>query len=333
MIIYIKKGTKQLDKVLQFLQSYSLQTTFLKGEKEDYISVSGDTSMLDMQHLKKFNCILKVERQQENLRYSSRKYHPEDTILSIKNVEIGGKNIVVMAGPCSIESKEQLEEIASFLSKNQIRVLRGGAFKPRTSPYSYQGMQEEGLRILKEISDKYQMISVSEIMDASQISLFEKYVDIIQVGARNMQNFSLLKQLGKQTKPVLLKRGFANTIEEFLLAAEYIMQSGNPNVILCERGIRTFENQTRFTLDVASIPIIKKIAHLPIIADPSHSSGRYDLVKPLALASIAAGADGLIFEIHNHPEKALSDGAQSLKFAKFKNTISDVKKVAKVVRK
>jgi 3-deoxy-7-phosphoheptulonate synthase len=257
--------------------------------------------------------------------------HPEDTIVDVSGVLFGGENVVMIAGPCSIESRDQLDRIAAQVKRIGATMLRGGAYKPRTSPYSFQGMGEDGLKLLQEIGRKYQMPVVSELVDANDLPLFELYVDMIQVGARNMQNFALLKELGKSRKPILLKRGFANTIEEWLMSAEYIIAGGNPNIVLCERGIRTFEKATRSTLDVSSIPVVKKASHLPVIVDPSHAAGKWDLVESLALAGIAAGADGLIIEVHDDPEHALSDGAHSLKPEKFESTMRKSRLIAKAL--
>ena len=268
---------------------------------------------------------------------ASRAFKPEGTIVRLgpqsRQVEIGGRNIVVMAGPCTVESAEQVSAIAAIMSDCGIRVLRGGAFKPRTSPYSFQGMGEEGLKVLRSAADKYNLLVVSEIMNQTQIPMFLDYVDILQVGARNMQNFDLLKELAKVRRPVLLKRGPSATIEEWLLSAEYIMTGGNHEVILCERGIRTFENYTRNTLDISAIPVIKKLSHLPILVDPSHGTGRRDKVAPMARAAVAAGADGLLIEVHHAPETALCDGAQSLYPAQFRELMGQLNMIAAAVQR
>jgi 3-deoxy-7-phosphoheptulonate synthase len=278
-----------------------------------------------------FECVESVVRIQSPYKQVSRMLHPEDTIVDVSGVLFGGENVVMIAGPCSIESRDQLDRIAAQVKRIGATMLRGGAYKPRTSPYSFQGMGEDGLKLLQEIGRKYQMPVVSELVDANDLPLFELYVDMIQVGARNMQNFALLKELGKSRKPILLKRGFANTIEEWLMSAEYIIAGGNPNIVLCERGIRTFEKATRSTLDVSSIPVVKKASHLPVIVDPSHAAGKWDLVESLALAGIAAGADGLIIEVHDDPEHALSDGAHSLKPEKFESTMRKSRLIAKAL--
>jgi 3-deoxy-7-phosphoheptulonate synthase len=248
-----------------------------------------------------------------------------------KGVAVGGEQIVMMAGPCSVESPEQIETVAALVAKHGARVLRGGAFKPRTSPYSFQGLGLKGLEMLRSAADAHGLLLVSEVMDLTQIPMIIEYVDVLQVGARNMQNYNLLKEIGKVSKPVLLKRGISATLEELLLSAEYIMMGGNYNVVLCERGIRTFESYTRNTLDISAIPVIKKLSHLPIIVDPSHGTGRRDKVPPMARAAVAAGADGLLIEVHNDPEKALSDGAQSLYPAQFEQLIKELRMIAPAV--
>ncbi len=275
-----------------------------------------------------------VNIENENPRYikASRKFHKDNTVIKIDNeTVIGDKDLMIIAGPCSVESYEQLIEIAKRVKKAGAKYLRGGVFKPRTSPYEFQGLGYEGLEILKRVREETGLKIVTEIMSVDDIELFEKEVDVIQVGSRNMQNFDLLKRLGKTKKPILLKRGLASTIEEWLLAAEYIMNEGNPNVILCERGIRTYETTTRNTLDISAIPLVKKVSHLPIIVDPSHASGIRWMIEPLSKAAVAAGADGLIIEVHNNPDKALSDGAQSVTPDMFDNIIKNVKIIATAV--
>jgi 3-deoxy-7-phosphoheptulonate synthase len=262
---------------------------------------------------------------------ASRPFRPDGTVVKAGDVEIGGGRVVVMAGPCSVESRDQIMAIARQVAAAGAQVIRGGAFKPRTSPYSFQGLGEEGLRILREAADAHGLLAVSEVMDASQIALVAAYADILQIGARNMQNYNLLREVGRQTRPVLLKRGVAATIEELLLAAEYVLAAGNPNVILCERGIRTFETYTRNTMDISAIPIVHKLSHLPIIADPSHGTGRRDKVAPMARAAVAAGADGLIIEVHNDPDHALSDGAQSLRPDQFSELMDQLRIIAPAV--
>ena len=262
---------------------------------------------------------------------ASRHFRPEGTIVKVGPVGIGGPQIIVMAGPCSVESRDQIEETARIVAESGAQILRGGAFKPRSSPYSFQGLGEEGLALMRAAADRHSLLMVSEVMDATQIPLLIKYSDILQVGARNMQNFNLLREVGKAEKPVLLKRGIAATVEELLLAAEYVMSGGNYNVILCERGIRTFETATRNTMDVSAIPVCKKLSHLPIVGDPSHGTGRRDMVLPLARAAVAAGADGLIVEVHPDPDHALSDGAQTLTPRLFAEMMQQVRAIAAAV--
>lgn len=263
----------------------------------------------------------------------TREFKPEDTVIGVNGVKIGGKEIIVFAGPCAVEHEKQMLAIAKGIKKSGARILRGGAFKPRTSPYSFQGLGEQGLKILAKARKTTKIPVVTEVMDAESISLISKYADILQVGSRNAQNFSLLKQLGRCDKPVLLKRGMSSTLEEFLSAAEYILKEGNPNVILCERGIRTFETSTRNTLDLSIVPMIKQRTHLPIIVDPSHGTGLRNLVSPMSKAAVAAGADGLLIEVHNEPEKAKSDGQQSLSLAEFRDLMQELKSVSKAVRR
>lgn len=319
MIIKMKKTatTEQIKKVQTHLINHGFEIHDSVGQTYHIFGVVGDTAKYDTRSLYAFESVENVIRIQEPFKKVNRKLKSDDTIIKVKDINIGGDNLTIMAGPCSIESKEQVDIIAKAVKSSGAHILRGGAYKPRTSPYSYQGMGEDGLKILQEVGQKYNMPVVSELMDKDHIPQFLKYVDIIQIGARNMQNFALLKELGKIKKPILLKRGFSNTIEEWLMSAEYIMSGGNEEVILCERGIRTFEPYTRNTLDISTIPIVKKLSHLPVIIDPSHAAGHWDLVESLSMASIAGGADGLIIEVHHEPENALSDGAQSLKPKKF----------------
>lgn len=319
MIIKLKRSAdpKDVASLREHLINKGFEIHDSIGTSVSIFGVVGDTAGFDLRNLYAFQCVDSVIRVQEPFKKVNRKFKEADSVIKVGDVTIGGDEIVVMAGPCSVESREQVEIIAKAVKESGAKILRGGAFKPRTSPYSYQGMGVEGLQILKEVGDKYGMPIISELMSNENIEDFCKYVDIIQIGARNMQNFSLLKELGKLDKPILLKRGFANTIEEWLMSAEYIMAGGNHKVILCERGIRTFEPYTRNTLDISTIPIVKKLSHLPVIIDPSHAAGKWDLVESLSMASIAAGADGLIIEVHHEPENAMSDGAQSLKPKKF----------------
>lgn len=315
MIIVLKPSTTD-EQLLHFTQmlkdDYSVKVNRWDGVQSTVLGLIGDTTQIDMDYIDAQDIVESVKRVQEPYKKANRKFHPDNTKIKINDsVTIGDGSLHIMAGPCSVESEEQIVQIAKDVKASGATLLRGGAFKPRTSPYSFQGLKAEGLDLLKAARKETGLPIVTEIMRASHIDMFEN-VDIIQVGARNMQNFELLKELGKTDKPILLKRGLCATIEEWLMSAEYIMAGGNDNVILCERGIRTYETFTRNTLDVSAIPIIKKLSHLPVVVDPSHASGKSWLVEPLAMASVAAGADGLIIEVHNDPPHALSDGAQSL---------------------
>lgn len=295
------------------------------------LGVIGDTSTLDINLLRVNDWVEKVMRVQEPFKRANRMFHPEDSVVDVNGIKIGGKKIVVMAGPCSVETEEQIISVAKSVKLGGAAMLRGGAFKPRTSPYSFQGLKEKGLELLKIAKQETGLPIVTEIMSAAKIERFVEDVDVIQVGARNMQNFELLKELGKTNKPILLKRGLSATIEEWIMSAEYIMAGGNDNVILCERGIRTFETYTRNTLDLSAIPAVKKLSHLPIVIDPSHASGMWWMVEPMAKAAIAAGADGLIIEVHNDPEHALCDGAQSLKPERFAHLMGELKGIAQII--
>jgi 3-deoxy-7-phosphoheptulonate synthase len=315
MIIVLKPSTseEQLNKFTQMLKdSYGVKVNKWDGVQSTVLGLIGDTTKVDIEYIDAQDIVDNVKRVQEPYKKANRKFHPDNTTIKINDtVTIGDGSLHIMAGPCSVESEEQIVGIAQDVKASGATLLRGGAFKPRTSPYAFQGLKAEGLDLLKAARKATGLPIVTEIMRASHIDMFEN-VDIIQVGARNMQNFELLKELGKIDKPILLKRGLSATIEEWLMSAEYIMAGGNDKVILCERGIRTYENFTRNTLDVSAIPIIKKLSHLPVVVDPSHASGKAWLVEPLAMAAVAAGADGLIIEVHNDPPHALSDGAQSL---------------------
>lgn len=334
MIIQFTKDVKKenIESVREYLKQYKIQMVDASSDCVGIYGAVGDTSIIDESIVLSFAGVERVTRIAAPYKKASRAFHPNDTIVDVAGIKIGGnENIVLMAGPCSVESEEQLLEIAKDVKEAGATMIRGGAYKPRTSPYVFQGLGTEGIEILKEARAKYGLPIVTEIMSVEKIDEFVENVDLIQVGARNMQNFDLLKALGKINKPILLKRGLSNTIEEWLMSAEYIMAGGNNNVILCERGIRTFEKMTRNTLDLSVVPLIKKLTHLPIVVDPSHATGRYDLVEPMTLAAIAAGADGLIIEVHNNPEKALCDGAQSLKPDKFKTLVEKGRIIAKVV--
>lgn len=318
MVVVLKKNPQkeQLDRLISWLKEENIHVHETVGATTTILGLIGDTSKLDIDLINALDIVERVTRVQEPYKNANRKFHTDDTVIKVGNTQIGGGNLTVIAGPCSVETEEQMIEVAKAVKASGATMLRGGVFKPRTSPYSFQGLGAEGLRLLSAAKKETGLPTVTELMDISQLELFDD-VDVIQVGARNMQNFALLKLLGEQDKPVLLKRGLSSTYEEWLMSAEYIMAGGNENVILCERGIRTFETYTRNTLDVAAIPVLKKLSHLPVIIDPSHATGRCDLVSPLAISSVAAGADGLIIEVHNNPEKALCDGPQSLKPADF----------------
>ena len=326
MVVVVKNDTDQekLKELITWLKQYGVQIHITKGTQTSILGLVGDTSVIDMNDVQSFDIVEDVKRIQEPYKAANRKFHPHDTIVEVNGLKIGGGNFQVIAGPCSVETEEQIFEVAKRVQKAGATLIRGGAFKPRTSPYSFQGLRATGIELLKEAKALTGMPIVTEIMSAEHLPLFED-VDIIQVGARNMQNFELLKELGKLDKPILLKRGLANTIEELLMSAEYIMAGGNENVILCERGIRTFETSTRNTLDISAIPMLKRLSHLPVVIDPSHAAGITWMVEPLSLAAVAAGADGLLIEVHNDPHHALSDGAQSLTPDQFDIVMEKIK--------
>ncbi|MBP2032665.1 3-deoxy-7-phosphoheptulonate synthase [Clostridium algifaecis] len=310
------------------LENQGFQVSVTDGENYCVIGLIGDTSKVEVGKIQANEYVEKVLKVQQSYKLANRLFHPEDTVVDINGASIGGSSdLAVIAGPCSVESEEQIVEIAKSVKKSGAKFLRGGAFKPRTSPYSFQGLKTRGLDLLKTAREETGLPIVTEIMSPNMIDKFVEDVDIIQVGARNMQNFDLLKELGKTRKPILLKRGLSATIEELLMSAEYIMSEGNENVILCERGIRTFENYTRNTLDLSAIPAIKKLSHLPVIVDPSHAAGLWWMVEPLAKAAVAVGADGLIIEVHNDPENALCDGQQSITPKRFENLMCDINKL------
>ncbi|WP_066683899.1 3-deoxy-7-phosphoheptulonate synthase [Christensenella intestinihominis] len=326
MIIIVKQNTpkEKIGELIHSLEDQNFKTHLSEGENTTIIGLVGDTSVVDIDSLKARDIVEDVRRVSEPYKKANRKFHTDDTIIDVLGQKIGGGHFAVMAGPCSVESEAQILAIADSIMQSGANFLRGGAFKPRTSPYAFQGLEKNGIDLLLECKKKFGIPIVTEIMGISDIPLFEK-VDIIQVGARNMQNFRLLKELGHLKQPILLKRGLANTIEELLMSAEYIMSGGNENVILCERGIRTFETYTRNTLDISAIPMIKRLSHLPVIADPSHAAGLDWMVEPLAKAAIAAGADGVMIEVHNDPPHALSDGKQSLTPARFSEIMNSLK--------
>ena len=333
MIIVMKPGTPDAEalKVKESLEKQGFYINVSKGLNFCILGVVGDTSMIDPKRITVNDYVEKVMRVQEPFKRANRMFHPENTIVNVGGVQIGGKKLAVIAGPCSIETDEQMNSVAKSVKEAGATLLRGGAFKPRTSPYSFQGLKEKGLDMLGEAGTNHGLPIVTEIMSADKLDQFVGKVDLIQVGARNMQNFELLKELGKTQVPILLKRGLAATIEEWIMSAEYIMAGGNENVILCERGIRTYETYTRNTLDLSAIPAVKKLSHLPVIVDPSHAAGMWWMVEPLAKAAIAVGADGLMIEVHNDPENAWCDGAQSLKPERFASLMKDLKEIAKIV--
>lgn len=333
MITVLKAETtkKQRDKLIEWFESQGLKVHISEGEVQTVLGLVGDTSKIDEELVESLEMVESVKRISEPFKSANRKFHPEDSVIDISGVKIGGGNFAIIAGPCSVESETQILEVARSIKASGASLLRGGAFKPRTSPYDFQGMKAEGIELLLEAKKDTGMPIVTEIMNEKHLPLFED-VDVIQVGARNMQNFELLKALGKTGKPVLLKRGLANTLKELLMSAEYIMSEGNENVILCERGIRTFETYTRNTLDLSAVPMLRKLTHLPIVVDPSHATGIASLVEPMALAAAAAGADGLMIEVHNNPAEALCDGPQSLTPEQFASVAAKVRKVREALK-
>ena len=325
MIVILKKNPdeRQLDNLKAWLTSMGITIHTSQGDMHTVLGLVGDTTMVDIDLMRGLDIVEDVKRVQEPYKNANRKFHEEDTVVRVGSTQVGGDTFTVIAGPCSIETEEQVCLIASAVKASGATMLRGGAFKPRTSPYAFQGLRGHGLELLLEAKKLTGLPVVTEIMDLSQLGLFDD-VDVIQVGARNMQNFELLKELGHTGKPILIKRGLANTLQELLMSAEYVMAGGNENVILCERGIRTFETATRNTLDLSAIPMLKRMTHLPIIVDPSHATGIAAMVKPMAMAATAAGADGLMIEVHNDPQRALCDGAQSLTPEAFEDTMRAV---------
>ena len=334
MVIIMEHTAKEKDiqKVIERLTEWGYDIHRSTGESRTVLGAVGSPrTAADPRDLEVLVGVREVVRISEPYKLAGRTFKREDTVVRIGDVTIGGDEVVAMAGPCAVESRDQVREIAASVREMGATFLRGGAFKPRTSPYSFQGLGEEGLKYLREAADENGMLVVSEVMDTTHIPVVEQYVDILQVGARNMQNFVMLKELGKVKKPVLLKRGLSATIEEWLLSAEYVMVGGNHQVILCERGIRTFERYTRNTLDLSAIPVIEKLSHLPILVDPSHGTGRREKVVPMARAAVAAGADGLLIEVHNHPDQALSDGAQSLYPEQFQRLMEEIRIIATAI--
>jgi len=332
MIAVIKPGAsrEKIESLCSWFRDRGLKTDVSEGEFQTIIGLVGDVSNVDVDLVEELEIVESVKRISDPFKRANRKFHPKDTVVEVGDLKIGGGHFQIIAGPCSVESPEQIACVAESVKASGAAFLRGGAFKPRTSPYSFQGLRAEGIELLLEAKAKTGMPIVTEIMNAVHLPLFEE-VDVIQVGARNMQNFELLRELGRSGKPVLLKRGYANTLEELLMSAEYIMAEGNKDVILCERGIRTFETRTRNTLDLSAVPVLKEITHLPVIVDPSHAIGISRYVKPMALAAAACGADGLIIEVHNDPKNAACDGMQSLSTEQFADLADGIRQIRKVV--
>jgi len=333
MIVVMEEGAseEQIQRVIDRMVRSDLTVHRSTGVLHTLLGGVGRVDRVSLAEFEVLDGVKEVHRIQSPFKLASRVFRPQGSVIRIGDVEVGGPRVVVMAGPCSVESEEQIEECAALVAKAGAPVLRAGAFKPRSSPYSFQGLGEAGLKLLRAAADRHGLKVVSEVMDHTQIGMMEEYVDLLQIGARNMQNFQLLKELGRCRRPVLLKRGIASTIEELLLSAEYILSGGNYNVILCERGIRTFETYTRNTMDISAIPVVQKLSHLPIVADPSHGTGRRDKVIPMARAAVAAGADGLLIEMHPDPDKALSDGAQSLRPDQFTELMGQLRIIASAV--
>lgn len=334
MIIVVKKNSdkKQFDNLVRWVKSQGVDTDVSVGSNSTVLGLVGDTSKIDIDLVRSLDIVEDVKRIQEPYKCVNRKFHPDDTIVDVNGVKFGGDNFQIIAGPCSVESEKQIVFVAEEVKKAGASVLRGGAFKPRTSPYSFQGLREDGIKLLLKAKAETGMPIITEIMSIRHIDLFRD-VDIIQIGARDMQNFELLKEVGRLNKPVMLKRGLANTVEEWLMSAEYIMSEGCKDIILCERGIRTFEPYTRNTLDLSAIPLLKELTHLPVVVDPSHASGLSRLVKPLSLAAVGAGAHGLMIEVHNDPLHALCDGAQSIRPEEFRDIVEKIDVMLPLVNK
>jgi len=333
MIIIMKHGAtdEQLDAVVARVRELGCDVHLSHGEEVTIVGVIGDRRALDRQQIERMAGVERTVLILRPFKLATRTFHPQNTVVKVNGVAVGGRQVVVMAGPCAVESREQMLETARAAKKAGATVLRGGAFKPRTSPYSFQGLGEEGLRLLAEARADTGLPVVTEVMEPRLVPLVAQYADILQIGARNMQNYALLRAVGVAGWPVLLKRGMMSTIEELLMAAEYILSQGNPNVILCERGIRTFETYTRNTVDISAVPVLKELSHLPVVVDPSHGTGKWEYVGAVAKAAVAAGADGLLIEVHPHPEEALSDGAQSLRPDRFAALIGEIRLVAQAV--
>ena len=333
MIAVLKRGTTpdQEEHLVKWLKAMGLDVHVSTGKEFTIMGLVGDTSRVDIELLNSLDIVESVKRVSEPFKQANRKFHPNDTVVSIGEAKIGGGNFAMIAGPCSVESEEQIIDVATDVKNFGADILRGGAFKPRTSPYAFQGLKDAGIELLLKAKKATGLPIITEIMNVRSLELFE-HVDIIQVGARNMQNFDLLQELGKTKKPILLKRGLANTLQELLMSAEYIMSEGNENIILCERGIRTYETYTRNTLDLSAIPVLHELTHLPVVVDPSHATGRASLVPSMAVAAAAAGADGIMVEVHNNPSCALCDGAQSLTPAQFNDLNQRVQKIREVIQ-
>ncbi|MCL2010093.1 MAG: 3-deoxy-7-phosphoheptulonate synthase [Synergistaceae bacterium] len=329
-VIRHEASKQQVENLVSWFQARGLKTHVSEGEIQTIIGLIGDTSQVDVNLVEGLEIVESVKRITEPFKSVNRKFHPADTVVDVGGMKLGGGHFHVIAGPCSVESHDQILDVAESVKASGASILRGGAFKPRTSPYDFQGLRAEGIEFLLEAKAKTGLPIVTEIMSVAHLPLFEQ-VDVIQVGARNMQNFELLKELGRVKKPILLKRGFMNTLTEFLMSAEYIMAEGNPNIILCERGIRTFETYTRNTLDLSAVPVLRELTHLPVFIDPSHGIGVSRYVKPMALASVASGADGLIIEVHNDPPNAMCDGAQSITPEQFADLAEKIRRIREVV--
>jgi 3-deoxy-7-phosphoheptulonate synthase len=333
MIVIMKQDATgaQITNVTARVEQLGCQVHISEGKERTIIGIIGNGRPLDREQFERMDGVERTVPILRPFKLAGREFHPQDTIVAVNGVQIGGRQLVVMAGPCAVESREQLLETAHVVQEAGAHVLRGGAFKPRTSPYSFQGLGDEGLRILAEAREETGLTVVTEVIEPQMVSLVATYADILQIGARNMQNYALLHAVGESQRPVLLKRGMMSTIEELLMAAEYILSHGNNRVILCERGIRTFERYTRFTLDISAVPLLKQLSHLPVVVDPSHGTGKWELVEPVSRAAVAAGADGLIVEVHPHPEDALSDGAQSLRPTRFAALMRSLRPVVEAV--
>ena len=333
MVVVLEKNIKekQLENVIKHLEEFGFAVHKSTGVEQIVLGAIGVKPDFDIRKVQVLEGVADVHRITEPFKLASRTFKKEDTKIKVGNIEVGGNAVVIMAGPCSVENEKQIFTIAESVAKAGAKILRGGAYKPRTSPYSFQGLGEEGLKLLRKAGDAFGLVVITEVMESSQINLIEQYTDIFQVGARNMQNFSLLRDLGKTTKPIMLKRGLSATIDDWLMSAEYILSNGNHEVILCERGIRTFETYTRNTFDISAIPVVHKRSHLPVIGDPSHATGMRDKVIPMARAAVAAGADGIMVEVHHDPDNALSDGPQALLPDQFVDLMKQVKAIAEVI--